>query len=146
MPPTTRRATVAAARTCTHCGQAGHEDTATNACPVRLYFATLCEAAERTDLATSDHAYAAAFRDLMMSHALMPRRHSDALMRGAFARFWSMRLSTALQIGNARMARYWMRQLGYDPAADYDALHLHTPHDLAEILDDWHDDEAYMFG
>ena len=63
-------------------------------------------------------------------------------MRGAFARFWSMRLSTALQIGNARMARYWMRQLGYDPAADYDALHLHAPHDLAEIIADWHDDEA----
>ena len=67
-------------------------------------------------------------------------------MRGAFARFWSMRLSTALQIGNARMARYWMRQLGYDPAADYDILHLHTPHDLAEILADWHEDEAHMFG
>ena len=39
-----------------------------------------------------------------------------------------------------------MRQLGYDPAADYDALHLHAPHDLAEIIADWHDDEAYMFG
>ena len=113
----------------------------------RDFFCTLCEVAQATDLTSRDHACAAAFQDLAMSHTLMPRRQADALLRGAFARFWSMRISTALQIGNARMGMHWLRQLGLDhPGPDLDAQHLHSPDDLAAILHDWHADEADMFG
>ena len=58
-----------------------------------------------------------------------------------------MRLSTALQIGNARMGMHWMRELGMAHAEpEMDQQHLHTPDDLAAIIAEWHDDEAHMFG
>ena len=91
-----------------------------------------CEHAQSTDMSAVDHEFAAAFQGIIHSHMLMPRHQADALMRGAFARLvWQMRLSTTLQIGNARMIDRWLERQGLDspPGAPPP-----FPHDLAELL------------
>ena len=56
--------------------------------------------------------------------------HADALMRGAFARFWSMRMiSTLLAIGAADMADLWLERMGLHAPAQPDLPF--DPHDLA---------------
>ena len=60
-------------------------------------------------------------------------------MRSAFARFWSMRVSTTLQIGNAQVADQFFRaqaQHGQQHAPTVPAL----PADLAEWVADLADE------
>ena len=79
----------------------------------QTHFAALCELAQQRDVADTDHELAPAFRGIILSPQLMPQRMADAIMRGAFARFWQQRISTTIQVGNADMLDLWLSRQGH---------------------------------
>ena len=100
----------------------------------RDHFASLCELAQSRDVSAGDHDYAMAFRGIILSHILMPQRQADAIIRGAFARFWQHRFSTTLQAGNVEMLDLWLRRRALIPDSDGCAAPGALPADLSELL------------
>ena len=60
-------------------------------------------------------------------------------MRGSFARFWQHRISTAIQVGNARMFDRWLRRQHDQLGAAEPTAPPHLPDDLAEMISTWAD-------
>ena len=71
----------------------------------------------------------------------MPQRMADAIMRGAFARFWQQRISTTIQMGNADMLDLWLSRQGHTDDGARDGA-SYTPADISDLLAEYEEEWA----